>query len=309
LTNCLRAGGRAGFNYTFLTQKERDNETGLDYFGARYFSSTQGRFTSPDEFTGGPHEVFGEVLGPTPLLYAEPTEPQSLNKYNYCLGNPLRYVDPDGHQTAQADALILPPPPATTLNVAIGAGKAVANIGIGINNFSAGFLGGEKVAPYQAENLTQGVTMVVVEDVSLFGAFLGGRGPAGVMTAEAKQTGAVAAELGGARVAAETTGQATAQASKQGIYEFADAANKGKTYVGQSGNMPSRLQQHGRTGRLAPGSSPTTTAVGGGRTTREVAEQGRINQLGGTRNVPGSKTSNIRNPVSKQRQKKLGVEE
>ena len=31
-----------------FTQKERDNETGLDYFGARYFASTQGRFTSPD---------------------------------------------------------------------------------------------------------------------------------------------------------------------------------------------------------------------------------------------------------------------
>ena len=29
--------------------KERDNETGLDYFGARYYSSAQGRFTSPDE--------------------------------------------------------------------------------------------------------------------------------------------------------------------------------------------------------------------------------------------------------------------
>src|SRR6266849_1532546 len=68
-----------------FTQKERDNETGLDYFLARYYSSTQGRFTSPDEFTGGPHEIFEAVLDPTPLLYAEPAEPQSLNKYNYCL--------------------------------------------------------------------------------------------------------------------------------------------------------------------------------------------------------------------------------
>jgi len=41
-----------------FTQKERDNETGLDYFLARYYSSTQGRFTSPDEFTGGPQEVY-----------------------------------------------------------------------------------------------------------------------------------------------------------------------------------------------------------------------------------------------------------
>jgi RHS repeat-associated protein len=41
---------RAWFNYTFLTQKERDIETGLDYFGARYLASTQGRFTGVDPF-------------------------------------------------------------------------------------------------------------------------------------------------------------------------------------------------------------------------------------------------------------------
>jgi RHS repeat-associated protein len=34
---------------TRFTGKERDAETGLDYFGARYLSSAQGRFTSPDE--------------------------------------------------------------------------------------------------------------------------------------------------------------------------------------------------------------------------------------------------------------------
>lgn len=32
-----------------FTGKERDAETGLDYFGARYFSGAQGRFTSPDK--------------------------------------------------------------------------------------------------------------------------------------------------------------------------------------------------------------------------------------------------------------------
>lgn len=48
----------ASSNYPFLTLKERDNETGLDYFLARYYSSTQGRFTSPDEFSGGPDELY-----------------------------------------------------------------------------------------------------------------------------------------------------------------------------------------------------------------------------------------------------------
>ena len=45
LTTYCYAHVRADFNYTFLTQKERDIETNLDYFLARYYSSTQGRFT------------------------------------------------------------------------------------------------------------------------------------------------------------------------------------------------------------------------------------------------------------------------
>lgn len=42
-------------------RKRTGNETGLDYFHARYYSSVQGRFTSCDEFKGDPAELF--VLG------------------------------------------------------------------------------------------------------------------------------------------------------------------------------------------------------------------------------------------------------
>ena len=48
--NRSRAQGGAGSRYPFLTQKERDVETGLDYFKARYYGSQQGRFTSPDPY-------------------------------------------------------------------------------------------------------------------------------------------------------------------------------------------------------------------------------------------------------------------
>ncbi len=32
-----------------FTAKERDSESGLDYFGARYYSGPQGRWTTPDD--------------------------------------------------------------------------------------------------------------------------------------------------------------------------------------------------------------------------------------------------------------------
>jgi RHS repeat-associated protein len=83
----------------FLTQKERDDETSLDYFLARYYSSSHGRFTSPDEFSGGPDELFdfADAAAENPTFYADLENPQSLNKYQYCYNNPLAYIDPDGH--------------------------------------------------------------------------------------------------------------------------------------------------------------------------------------------------------------------
>lgn len=63
------------------SSNQLDSETGLDYFGARYFSGAQGRFTSPDD----------------PLTFADPENPQTWNLYGYGLNNPLLYSDPSGH--------------------------------------------------------------------------------------------------------------------------------------------------------------------------------------------------------------------
>ncbi len=78
-TTGMGYGATDGIRQQF-TQKERDNETGLDYFLSRYYSSTQGRFTSPDPMTAS----------------ARATRPQSWNRYAYCYNNPARFVDPDG---------------------------------------------------------------------------------------------------------------------------------------------------------------------------------------------------------------------
>ena len=68
------------FAYKF-TGKERDAESGLDYFGARYYSSNMGRFSSPD---------------PGWFLAASLDNPQTWNQYSYALNNPLKYTDPTG---------------------------------------------------------------------------------------------------------------------------------------------------------------------------------------------------------------------
>jgi RHS repeat-associated protein len=63
------------------TGKERDPESGLDFFQARYDSSPQGRFTSVD-----PEINWGN----------NPIDPQRWNHYAYVADRPLIYVDPDG---------------------------------------------------------------------------------------------------------------------------------------------------------------------------------------------------------------------
>jgi RHS repeat-associated protein len=76
----------SGSNHYKFTGKERDAETGLDYFGARYYSSGLGRFITPDW-----------SATPNPVPYADLTDPQSLNQYSYVRNLPTTRVDADGH--------------------------------------------------------------------------------------------------------------------------------------------------------------------------------------------------------------------
>ncbi|MDD5095640.1 MAG: RHS repeat-associated core domain-containing protein [Dehalococcoidia bacterium] len=57
---------------------QRLDQTGLYYYGARFYDATIGRFISPDS------------------LVPDMANPQSLNRYSYCLNNPLVYTDPTG---------------------------------------------------------------------------------------------------------------------------------------------------------------------------------------------------------------------
>ena len=66
--------------------KERDTETNNDYFGARYYSNHFGRWLSPDW-----------AAAPTPIPYANMTNPQTLNLYAMVSDNPESFADLDGH--------------------------------------------------------------------------------------------------------------------------------------------------------------------------------------------------------------------
>jgi RHS repeat-associated protein len=73
------------FPAPLFTGKERDQESGNDYFGARYYGSSMGRFMSPD---------WSAKIEPVP--YSKLDDPQSLNLYAYVRNNPLSRTDPDG---------------------------------------------------------------------------------------------------------------------------------------------------------------------------------------------------------------------
>ena len=60
-----------------------DDETGLLYFGARYYDSSLGRFITQDPITGN-------IMNPP-----------SLHRYLYAYANPLRYVDLDGYESVE----------------------------------------------------------------------------------------------------------------------------------------------------------------------------------------------------------------
>ena len=129
--------GACSFSVAFrdgykFTGKERDTESGLDMFGARYYASNMGRWMSPDK----------------PFADQHVGNPQSWNLYSYTRNNPLRYVDDDGEEVKET---------ATTVNYHVSGSTAAeawnnapaasgiaggyrgntdTNIGVGNYNFS-----------------------------------------------------------------------------------------------------------------------------------------------------------------------------
>ncbi|MEJ2076335.1 MAG: GIY-YIG nuclease family protein, partial [Reinekea sp.] len=104
--------------------------------------------------------------------------------------------------------------------------------------------------------------------------------------------GAVAGAAGKA-VRLARGAKSTGKIAKEGIYEFTDTA--GKKYCGQSSNIPNRLKQHQKTGKLDSNQSVQTTEVLGGKTAREIAEHKRIQEITG--GVPARFSDKVSNKV------------
>jgi len=116
------------------------DDTGLYYYGARYYDPFIGRFITPD---------------PT---VQHPDDPQDLNRYAYCRNNPIKYVDPSGHFFFAAIAAI----------IKVVASYAVAHV---IPGAIAGSLIGGGIAAITGGDIGQGFAMGAIS-----GAICGGIG-------------------------------------------------------------------------------------------------------------------------------------
>src|SRR3990172_9281738 len=90
----------AASNNKMFVGKEKDSETGLHYFGARYMDSPAGRFVSPDPI--GPVDPATSQINKSVIA-----NPQRINIYAYGLNNPYKYEDSDGQWSEAVHNLMI----------------------------------------------------------------------------------------------------------------------------------------------------------------------------------------------------------
>jgi len=130
-----------------FTGKDLDPETGLYYYGGRYYDPEISRFISPDPFV------------------PEPDNPQSLNRYSYVLNNPQRYIDPSGFSFWSTLF--------SFFKTIIGYVVAAIVTAVTGNPFLGGLVGGLVNAAVNGKNLWQGALIGAIRG-GILGQMLGG---------------------------------------------------------------------------------------------------------------------------------------
>jgi RHS repeat-associated protein len=126
-------------NHYKFTGKERDAESQLDYFGARYYASNVARWMSADWSSF-----------PVPIPYADLNDPQSLNQYGYVRDLPTSNVDVDGHGCPPTCAP--PEPTAADWKLVQLAGEAAEAVGAGPASVAILTIGGGATLLYAAKH-------------------------------------------------------------------------------------------------------------------------------------------------------------
>ena len=97
------ASPQAGFQVSRrFTGQVFDAESGLYYYNARYYDPELGRFIQPDD------------------VIQDLSNPQSYNRYSYCVNDPLRYTDPTGKDFVLNAGLVNGPVPYMTARSTLG---------------------------------------------------------------------------------------------------------------------------------------------------------------------------------------------
>src|SRR5262249_1082063 len=234
--------------------KELDSATGYYYYGARYYDARLGQWLSPDP-------AFPDFVRERGLFTTG-----HLSVYTYTLNNPVMLRDPTGRQE-EKDQVSL-----TGVRWKAETPRAVYHNFLAQDLANQGYLKLAEIAEAghgcaYCHTVTKYRTLREADDAIDLKHY--NRMALGLYASREILTFILSMSMG----SPGSTKDVATKEVKEGIYEFKSAS--GKCYVGQSCDIPRRLEEHMRSGKLLPGDVGTvkTTEVLGGKTAREVAEQ------------------------------------
>jgi RHS repeat-associated protein len=110
-------GDKIKNGWYFFNSKAFDDESGLYYYGARYYDPKLGRFITPD------------------TIVQAPSNPQTLNRYTYCNNNPVNLIDPTGHKWKWSNIIKAAAIAVVGIALTIATGGAMAAMGFAAQGF------------------------------------------------------------------------------------------------------------------------------------------------------------------------------